>query len=240
MAVQDNEYLPTLMNITQAAYNDVTFFKNVKLPRESTVIMDRGYRDHNLFNQWTSDNIRWVTRIHPNGYYVIEHQFHLVEESQRDGVTSDAQIQLGHPAKKVPKVNCRLIKFTAPTTGKYFEFITNDFKSKPEQIADLYKKRWRIELVFKRLKQNMPLKYFLGDNKNAIQIQIWTALIADLLLQVIIGQVKRKWAFSNVVSLIRLHLFNYLDLLSFLENPEKATIITAPPNNNQISLQFSG
>jgi hypothetical protein len=240
MAVQDTEYLPTIMNITQAAYNDVTFLQNVKLPSESTVIMDRGYRDHNLFNQWTTQGIRWVTRIHPNGSYVIKKQLQLTEESLLAGVASQAQILLGHPAKKIPKVSCRLIKFTSPSTGKYFEFITNDFDSPPEQICDLYKKRWRIELLFKRLKQNMPLKYFLGDNKNAIQIQIWCTLIADLLLQVIMHLVKRKWAFSNVVSLIRLHLFNYLNLLSFLEHPEKATIITAPPTNNQITIQFSG
>ena len=89
----------------------------------------------------------------------------------------------------------------------------------------MYKKRWSIELLFKRLKQNMPLQYFLGDNQNAIRIQIWTALIADLLLQVVLKQIKRKWAFSNIVSLIRLHLFNYLNLFTFLENPEKSHCI---------------
>jgi hypothetical protein len=240
MAVQDRESIPSIMHITPAAYNDVTFLKNVDLPAESTIIMDRGYRDHAMFNQWSNQNIRWITRTHPNSSYVINAHSPIRESSKQMGVMDDAQILLGHPAKQIPKVNCRLIKFTAPETKKYFEFLTNDMTSSPDHIAELYKKRWKIELLFKRLKQNMPLRYFLGDNKNAIQIQIWCTLIADLLLQVVISQVKRKWAFSNVVSIIRLHLFNYLNLFSFLENPDHARIISHPGVRQQFKLQFSG
>jgi IS4 transposase len=88
-------------------------------------------------------------------------------------------------------------------------------------IALIYKKRWQIELLFKQLKQNFPLKYFLGDNENAIKIQIWCTLIVNLLLTVIRKQLKRKWSFSNLASFCRLHLFNYIHLMNFLENPEK-------------------
>lgn len=240
MAVQEKEYLPTIMRITQAAYNDMTFLKNVNLPRESTIIMDRGYRDHSVYNKWETENIRWITRAHTNSYYQVKKRYPLSPESRKLGVNADINIRLGHPARHVPKVNCRLIKYTAPERGKYFEFLTNDLTSRPEIIADLYKKRWKIEVLFKRLKQNMPLRYFLGDNKNAIEIQIWCALIADLLLHVIITQVKRKWAFSNVVSIVRLHLFNYLNLLTFLENPEGARISSNPTDNKQLKLRLSG
>lgn len=240
MAVQEQQYLPSIMHITQAAYNDVTFSKNITLPQGSTVVMDRGYRDHNLYNHWTAQKIRWVTRTHPNSYFIIKKRFPLPPRQLRAGVIEDSEIKLGHPATKVPKVNCRLIKFRSPATGKYFEFITNDFNVKPLTIANLYKKRWSIELLFKRLKQNMPLQYFLGDNQNAIRIQIWCALIADLLLQIVRRQVKRKWAFSNIVSLIRLHLFNYLNLFSFLENPERCTISTLNSYQPQLKLNLSG
>ena len=91
----------------------------------------------------------------------------------------------------------------------------------------------------KRLKQNMPLKYFLGDNPNAIKIQVWCALITDLLLQMVRRQVKRKWAFSNIVKLIRLHLFNYMELFSFLENPERSVIRTTAADY-QLALKLSG
>jgi IS4 transposase len=88
-------------------------------------------------------------------------------------------------------------------------------------IAAIYKLRWQIELLFKQLKQNFPLKYFLGDNENAIKIQIYCALIANLLMTVIQKSLKRSWAFSNLVSFCKIHLFNYIHLISFLENPDK-------------------
>jgi hypothetical protein len=240
MAVQEQQYLPSIMHITQAAFNDVTFGKNIHLPMGSTVVMDRGYRDHTLFHYWTSQKIRWITRTHPNSYYVVNKNRTVSPRQRQAGVIEDNEIRLGHPATKVFKINCRLIKYTSPITGKYFEFITNDLKVKALTIARLYKKRWSIELLFKRLKQNMPLQYFLGDNQNAIRIQIWCALIADLLLQVVRRQVKRKWAFSNIVSLIRLHLFNYLNLFTFLKNPERRMISTIPSQHYQLKLNLSG
>ncbi|MDI9538392.1 MAG: transposase, partial [Bacteroidota bacterium] len=87
-------------------------------------------------------------------------------------------------------------------------------------IALIYKKRWQIELLFKQLKQNFPLKYFLGDNENAIEIQIWTAMLANLLITLVRSRLKRKWAFSNMVSIIRQQLMNYIDIYCFLEDPE--------------------
>jgi IS4 transposase len=89
-----------------------------------------------------------------------------------------------------------------------------------EKIALIYKKRWQIELLFKQLKQNFPLKYFLGDNQNAIEIQIWVAMLANLLITLIKSRVKRPWAFSNMVSVIRQHLMSYINIYKFLEDPE--------------------
>lgn len=240
MAVLEQEFVPTIMHITKAAYNDMNFLKNVNLPMGSTLIMDRGYHNHNLYIKWTDQNIRWITRAHTNSHYHVKKRLPLTDQARKLGLMDDLHIRLGHPAKHIAKVNCRLIKFTSPDTGKYFEFLTNDLTSPPENIADLYKRRWKIEVLFKRLKQNMPLRYFFGDNKNAIEIQIWCALIADLLLQIVIRQIKRKWAFSNVVSIVRLHLFNYLNLFSFLENPEKTKIESKPPNISQLKLHLSG
>jgi IS4 transposase len=88
-------------------------------------------------------------------------------------------------------------------------------------VAAIYKLRWQIELLFKQLKQNFTLKYFLGENENAIKIQIYCALIANLLMTVIQKMLERKWAFSNLVSFCKIHLFNYIHLLNLLENPDK-------------------
>lgn len=119
-----------------------------------------------------------------------------------------------------------------------FEFITNNFELPAEKIALIYKKRWQIELLFKQLKQNFPLKYFLGDNENAIEIQIWAALLANLLITLVRSKVKRSWAFSNLVSLISKQLMNYINIYSFLEDPEKSwlKIIEEHKANYQNSL----
>ena len=102
----------------------------------------------------------------------------------------------------------------------------------------LYKQRWQIETLFKRLKQNMPLEYFLG-NENAIKIQIWCALIADLLLKVIAVHVKRRWAFSTLASFVRLNLLNYTHIFKFLEHPERCRIYNPTPTEIQLKLNFS-
>jgi hypothetical protein len=101
-----------------------------------------------------------------------------------------------------------------------FEFITNNFEIASEKVALIYKKRWQIELIFKQLRQNFPSKYFLGDNQNAIEIQIRGSMLANLLLTLVRSKVTRSWAFSNMVSLVRQHLISYINLYAFLEDPE--------------------
>jgi hypothetical protein len=240
MAVEAGQSSPSIVHISNGADNDKIFNKYVNLPMGSTVIMDRGYRDYGQYNLWNQQSIRWITRMHPHSYFVITKTEKVNNIDRQAGIKRVQQIQLGFPQKRIPKVICRHIYYRDPKSGKDLEFITNDLSSEPHVIADLYKKRWQIELLFKRLKQNMPLHYFLGDNQNAIKIQIWCALIADLLIDIILKQVKRKWAFSNVTSLIRLHLFNYLNLFSFLENPDKAIITTDRKLLAQLELRLSG
>jgi transposase len=114
----------------------------------------------------------------------------------------------------------RRIAYWDNDNNRLFEFISNNFELPAEKIALIYKKRWQIELLFKQLKQNFPLKYFLGDNENAIEIQIWSAMLANLLITLVRSKVKRSWAFSNLVSLIRQQLMNYINIYHFLEDPE--------------------
>jgi len=100
-------------------------------------------------------------------------------------------------------------------------FLTNSFNQEAVTIAGIYKYRWQIELLFKKLKQNLPLKYFLGDNQNAIEIRIWCSLISPLLVEVIRKTIKRKWAFSNMVALVRFHMVSYVYQFNFLNDLEK-------------------
>jgi hypothetical protein len=239
MAVQDHQPFPSIVYLSDAADNDKVFNDHLEIPIGSTVIMDGGYRNYDQFNIWTIQNVRWVTKIHPLTTYTITKTNPLPSREIKAGVFQDQEIVMGADFPKISKVPCRLIYFTCPFSNKSFQFITNDFKSTASYIARMYKKRWKIELLFKRLKQNMPLQYFLGDNQNAIQIQVWCALIADLILNIVRQQIKRKWAFSNIVSVVRLHLFNYMNLFSFLENPEQC-LIASSVDDIQLKLTLSG
>ena len=115
----------------------------------------------------------------------------------------------------------RLIKFYNEEQDWEFAFLTNAFHLTAREIANLYKNRWQIELFFKQLKQNFPLHFLYGDSVNAIQIQTWVVLIANLLITVLSRSIKRHCAFSQVVTMVRLMLMYYVDFIAFMENPEK-------------------
>jgi len=99
--------------------------------------------------------------------------------------------------------------------------LTKSFDQEAAKMAGIYKYRWQIGLLFEKLKQSFPLKYFLGDNPNAIEIQIWCSLISLLLMEVVRKTIKRKWAFSNMVALVRFHMVSYNHLINSLNDPEK-------------------
>ena len=239
MAVNAREDVPYLIRLTAAAKADAPFMRELHPPAGSIVVMDRGYTNFHFMNQWQAAKADWITRLRSKSVVEIIEQKTLTDNDKAGGVVSDEHIVLGFKNNQIEQVKCRLIKYFDSETKKAFEFITSNKRLSPLKIAMLYKQRWQIEILFKRLKQNMPLQYFFGDNENAIKIQIWCALIADLLLKVIRSKVKRNWAFSNLASFIRLHLMNYTHMFKFLENPEKCRIYNPIPNL-QLKLKLSG
>jgi len=171
-----------------------------------------------------------VSRVLPKWIVKEEKEKPVSQDQQNKGVLSDKRVILGDPKNtKTLKIKARIIRYKDSEKDRIFEFVTNNMKFLPDKIADIYKNRWQIELLFKRIKQRYPLRYFLGDNENAIKIQVWCALIADLLVKLMKDRTKRKWAYSNISSIIRLHLMTYVNLSAFLENPEKALKYYKPP-----------
>lgn len=154
-----------------------------------------------------------------------------IEERIHSGVLKDEIIEVEVKENNtLNKLKLRRVVFYDRIAKREFEFLTSLFDLRADMIAGLYKIRWQIDpiaigLLFKQLKQNFPLKYFLGDNENAIKIQIYCVLIVNLLITVVQNKLKRSWAYSNLVSFCKIHLFNYIHLLRFLENPEKDWII---------------
>jgi IS4 transposase len=235
--IKADEDVPKMVQFTSAAAHDTPFMQSVQLPSGSIVTFDKGYVDYKVFDKWQNENVSFVTRLRKSSIYEVERKCSVSEAQRKKGVISDHFIVLGHNHhKNITKINARLIKYHDKENNRDFEFLTNNFTLAAATIAEIYKRRWQIESLFKRIKQNYPLKYFLGDNENAIKIQIWCVLIADLLLKYIQKSVKRKWAFSNLASMVRLHLMNYINLGRFLENPEKAFIKVN--RSRQIGLQL--
>ena len=149
-----------------------------------------------------------------------------IPERFHSGVLSDKIIEVEViKEKEIIKLKLPKVTFYDRENKREFEFLTNLFELRADLISGLYKVRWQIELLFKQLKQNFPLRYFLGDNENAIKIQIYCVLIVNLLMAVIKKKLKRSWAFSNLVSFCKIHLCSYIQLIKFLENPEKDWIV---------------
>ncbi len=219
--IKADEDVPRFIKISSAAKHDSPFLKNIQLTKGSILTFDMGYIDYKQYNRLTKDEIWFVTCLKSTMQWTLTNQKSLSEYQMKKGVVSDAEVILGHSHnKKAVKVPARIVCYRDPKTGKEFEFLTNNTTLKPFTITQIYQKRWQIEVLFKRIKQNYPLKYFLGDNENAIRIQTWCALIADLILKVIKAGIKRKWSFSGIVSIVRQHLLEYINLTHYLEQPE--------------------
>lgn len=226
------EDVPQLVRFSSAARHDHTFLKELSLPEGSFVVFDKGYTDYGQYEQWSRDSVYFVTRQKDNAAWQAGEEYDI-GDSVDTGVLKDEQITVTKDDRQIP---LRRIAYYHAGQDRTYIFLTNNYQLGPDKIAEIYKNRWQIESMFKRLKQNFPLKYFLGDSQNAIEIQIWVSLIAQLLMLVVQRTAQRKWAFSNMVGVIRYHLTSYIDLFSFLKDPEQSwrELTTKPPD--QLSL----
>ena len=211
--------MPCFVRYTEAVRHDHALLNEVHLTKGSVIVFDRGYVDYAQYERFTNDDVYYVTRLKDSAVYEVGEEYDIPEDAD-SGILKDEEIFLSYGEKKEKRHRSRRIAYWDAENKRLFVFLTNHFELKAEQIALIYKKRWQIELLFKQLKQNFPLKYFLGDNQNAIEIQIWMSMLANLLITLVKSNVKRKWAFSNLVSVIRQQLMNYVDIYRFLENPE--------------------
>ncbi len=218
--IKASENVPCLIRYSEAVRHDHMFLKEVSRLAKGTIItFDKGYVDYAQYETFSQQSIWYVTRLKANALYKARKEFDIPDNAD-SGVLKDEEIILYYGRNKEQEHRSRRIAYWDSKNNRLFEFITNNFELPAEKIALIYKQRWQIELLFKQLKQNFPLKYFLGDNENAIEIQLWAAMLANLLITLIRSKVKRKWAFSNLVSIIRQQLMNYINIYRFLEDPE--------------------
>ena len=215
-----SDWLPQFIHITNGKVGDNIGAYYV-LPRKGSVIVaDRGYCDTSLLHDWDSSGICFVVRLRRDLHYSRLGEFEQPDEGEQD-ILIDEAIQFSgedtsrnytHPIRRV-------VVYDKETMQEPIELLTNNAKWSAETVAALYKARWDIEIFFKTIKQLLRVKSFVGTNANAVYTQIWTAMIAVLLLRMLKAQSKFAWHMSNLVSFLRLNLFNKIDLWKWLNEP---------------------
>jgi hypothetical protein len=212
-----DDYLPRYVLITEARRSDVKMADAFTLNPGSIVAMDRGYNDYGLFFKWTTEEIYFVTRLKENAAYEVVEECDVPKDRN---IRSDQLIRLsGVQAQKDCPCLLRRVVIWDAVNEREIVLLTNLIVFGATTIAAIYKDRWEIELFFKALKQNLKVKSFVGTSENALRIQIWTALIAILLLKWLHHLSKAKWSLSNLASMLRLNLFTYRDLRTWLDDP---------------------
>jgi IS4 transposase len=229
------DYLPAFVLVTEAKRHDVKVVDSFPINPGSIVAFDRAYTDYGLFHRWTRRGIFFVTRIKSNATYDVVEEFQV---PQNRNITSDQLICLtGQRAKKNCPSLLRRICLWDAENKREIVFLTNHMKFGSTTISNIYKERWQIELFFKALKQNLKVKTFVGTSENALLIQIWTALIAILLLKWLHHLSKAGWSLSNLASMLRLNLFTYRNLCNWLDDPfDTPPLLPAP---EQLALPIS-
>jgi hypothetical protein len=218
------------IKITAAKVHDQDFLKSLELISHSMIVFDRAYNYYHQFALWTKRQVYFVTRLKKNTVYrVIEvtrvhYRKKGVAKVLRDEIIEleyNPEDEAGKKQTKITKqLRLRRVCYQ-DEKNRYYEFLTNNFVITAEEVAFLYKRRWGIELLFKKMKQNFQLHYFYGENENAIRTQVWCTLIAQLLLTVIQKVAQTKKAFSVVAALVRMHLISMLDVSELLKSTNR-------------------
>lgn len=225
-----DDYMPRFVHFTGAFHSDVQAAHLVPVQRGSIVVMDRAYIDYDLWAKWITQGMSFVTRLrHDLSIKVIEERSVPQNRNiRRDQLVSLSSLQ----GQKECPFPLRRVEVWNPEEQETIVLLTNLLDFGASTIADIYRQRWQIEVFFKTLKQNLKIKTFVGTSENALLIQIWTALIAMLLLRWLHFLSKRNWSFSNLVVLLRMNLFTYRDLKEWLTDP----LATPPIQPQQLQL----
>ncbi len=220
--------------MTEGDVHEINIARGLTFPKGSIVAIDMGYTDYALYSRWTTDGVFFVTRQKSNAAYrVIEER--IIPKNRH--VLKDQVIELtGYFARKNCPHQLRRIEVLDDESCRTFVLLTNHLTFGATTVSAIYKDRWQIEIFFKAIKQNLKIKTFVGTSKNALLIQIWTALIAILLLKFLRFRSSMNWSLSNLVAMLRYNLFTYRDLWLWLDSPFEVPAII--PGDEQLMPAF--
>ena len=237
--IHANEGVPCDVQFTSAATNDSFMLAPIHYKRDEIAAMDRAYINYAKFEELTDRGVVYVTKMKKNlNYEVLVDCMHQNPQGlmeYREQVVVFRKGDVNHIARIITYVDIKKGK-----QPKLISLLTNDFDMPLETIVAIYRRRWQIESLFKQIKQNFPLRYFYGESANAIKIQIWVTLIANLLLSVLQSTLKRRWSFSGLATIVRIVLMYYLNLEKFLNQPDAdlnimlAEASEPPPQEHEI------
>jgi len=215
--VLDNRsILPQYAVITEGKTADVKVARLLKFEPGAIVVMDRGYEDHDWWRKLTADGVFFVSRLKDSTSYGIVEELPLPADA---AFLRDEVILLASDKNKEDTMRLRRIEVWVEDKKEAIVFVTNQLKLAASTIAAIYRDRWQIELFFKAIKQSLRIKTFIGTSENAVRMQIWTALIAMVVLRYLQLRSTWKWSLSNLVALLRYQLFVYRDLWSWINQP---------------------
>jgi hypothetical protein len=227
-------YLPSFAVITEGKVADVKVARQFRFDPGTILVDDRGYNDYELFGRWTAQGVFFVTRLKANALYEVVGERPVPPNRN---VLKDELIELrGARAEEKCPHPLRLITFYDPDKDKIFLFLSNHMDLGASTIAAIYKDRWQIEIFFKALKQNLKIKTFVGTSANAVKTQIWTALIAMLVLRFLQLRSTFHWSLSNLVALLRMNLFTHRDLWAWLDQPFEVLPVPYEPEQLAFTL----
>ena len=209
-------YLPSYAVITDGKKSDIKVARTMKFAPGTVLVMDRGYNDYDWFGELTDEAVFFVTRMKDNASYGVAEKRQVPENGN---VRSDEVIFFFSMAEAGKEYFFRRVEVWDEEKQTTFAFLTNHLTFGSATIAAIYKDRWKVELFFKAIKQNLKIKTFLGTSANAVHTQIWTALIAMLVLKYLQLKSTFGWSLSNLAALLRHQLFVYRELYAWLNNP---------------------
>jgi hypothetical protein len=217
--IHANEGVPCDVRFTSAATNDSFMLAPSHYNHDEIVALDRAYINYEKFEELTDRGVVYVTKMKKNlKYELLLDIMEITPDGTmeyREQIVVFRKGDINHIARMVTYVDIKKGK-----QPKLVTLLTNDFDMRPETIVDIYRRRWQIESLFKQIKQNFPLRYFYGESANAIKIQIWVTLIANLLLSVLQSSLTRQWSFSGLATMVRIVLMYYLNLETFFNQPD--------------------
>jgi len=221
-------YLPQYAVISDGKTADVKVAQQMEFAAGTMLVMDRGYEDHGWWRTLTLGGVYFVTRLKDSTGYAI-----LAEREVPAGtILRDEEIMLLSEKDHSDPMRLRRIEVWVEEKQDTLVFVTNHPKLAASTIAAIYKDRWQIELFFKAIKQSLRIKTFIGTSENAVHIQIWTALIAVLLVRYLQLRSSWNWSLSNLFALLRQQLFVYRDLWIWMNQPFRPPVELDPPQLN--------